>query len=68
MKVFTNRQFAGLWPVGSAAVVVADNAEQAADYLMQKLSEIWLTQEIKPADMIELEMKHGVIILCNGDY
>lgn len=69
MKVFTCATFRGHHPVGTAAVVVADNAEDASMLLMGWLATIGLQQIIKPDQMTEMDAtKLGVRILCDGDY
>ena len=66
MKVWTNNKFEGYWPVGSAAIVIADTAEDAADMLAEELDRIGLWQTVDPSDMEE--MANGVKILCDGNY
>lgn len=72
MRVFTNNTFHGHFPVGSAAVVTACDAEDAALLLTAYLAGIGLIQKdaLKADDMIEL--KHSLTpqirVLCNGDY
>lgn len=69
MKVFTNNKFDGYWPVGSAAVVVADSAASAAGILQNQLNIMGLFQEVSPGDMIELSTtENGCIILFDGNY
>lgn len=70
MKVFTNTEFAGHWPVGTSAAVVAETREDAAKMLDQALKVAQLFQPpINPATMVELDTsKPQVVILQNGDY
>lgn len=68
MKVFYNREFRGHYPVGTSAVVIADNAADAADALEAELCTHGLGQSVSERDMIELEMKPQVVVLQNGDY
>ena len=68
MKVFYNISFNGFYPVGAAAVVKADTAEEAAALLEEELSQIGLAQSVNVEDMIELLPEKGVVILNNGDY
>lgn len=67
MKVFTVNDFTGFWPVGTAAVVVAENEASARKLLEAKLAERRL-----PADgftLHELSTEApSVLILCDGDY
>lgn len=69
MKVYTCKSFSGHWPVGTAAVVVAETADDAADFLEHALEKIGLAQLVSNDEMIELSMKEGTVtILCDGDY
>lgn len=69
MPVYTNNEFIGRWPVGSAAVVTADNPERAAELLAAELTRIGLRQTVKVADMKPFEStQESVAILCDGDY
>lgn len=69
MKVFTNNNFDGYWPVGSAAVVVANGKEEAAEILQNHLNIIGLYQDIPPDDMVELDTaQNGCVILFDGNY
>ena len=69
MKVFTNKTFDGFYPVGSAAVVIADNKEEAAGRLSHQLNHMGMLQSINPDDMIEVNVDSAkVIILCDGNY
>lgn len=68
MKLWTNNQFKGRYPVGTGAVVVADTAEEAADYLSLFLNEIGLPNA-KIEHMEEMPFVDGQVrILCDGDY
>ena len=74
MKVWTNNSFYGFYPVGSAAVVVADTREQAAELLGKKLTEMGLgvagnEPNSKAEDFVELITDtENVVILCDGEY
>lgn len=69
MKVFTNNSFLGHWPTGSAAVVVAESKEEAANALCNTLIGMGLAQPVKPDDMIEVDASQpSVIILHDGEY
>ena len=68
MKIWTNNKFDGYWPVGTAAVVVADTAENAADYLSVFLREKNLP-DAKKEDMEEMNFIDGEVrILSDGNY
>jgi len=68
MKLWTNNEFEGYDPVGTAAVVVADTAEEAAEYLNMFLAEKNLPNTT--ADLMkEMPFVDGQVrILCDGDY
>lgn len=68
MKVFTARNFPGHWPVGTAAVIVAETKERALELLNIELA----NQSLEPAKEEDVEpvrtLKESCTILCNGDY
>lgn len=71
LKVFYNTEFTGHWPVGTAALVVAENAATAAVMLRDELAKQGLDQEVPATHMIELKATGNepqVIILLNGNY
>jgi len=71
MRVWGCNKFKGHYPVGVAAVVVAETAEQAAFYLGEILESRGLEQPeaIDPDDMQELPLEDGqYLILCDGNY
>ncbi len=68
MKLWTNNKFEGFWPVGAGAVVVAETADQAADFLSLFLNEIGL-DNAKEEDMEEMPFVDGQVrILVDGNY
>ena len=68
MKIWTNKKFTGFYPVGTAAVVVARDAESATEYLNLFLAEAGLG-ETTPEDFEEMPHKEGEVrILCDGNY
>jgi hypothetical protein len=69
MPVYTNNDFIGRWPVGSAAVVAADTPERAAELLSAELARIGLRQTVQASDMTPFDSgQESVAILCDGDY
>lgn len=70
MKVWTNNKFTGHYPIGAAAVVVAESAEDAAFYLALEFKKCGLKTEFaKAGDFEELPLKMGhVTVLCDGNY
>lgn len=68
MKLWTNNKFEGFYPVGSAAVVIAETVEDATDYLSFFLNEIGL-ENAEIEDMKEMPLVNGQVrILCDGNY
>lgn len=69
LKVFTCTEFKGHYPVGTAATVVAVDAEDAAMLLTGYLYGLGLGQSINAEQMEELDLtKIGVKILNDGNY
>lgn len=71
MKVFTCTNFHGHYPIGTAAVIVADDKAAALTALLQILSEVGLPQTPEDIDCLvlqEVPMSPGVMILCDGNY
>ena len=71
MKVWTITGFKGHWPVGTAAVVVAENKEHAVQSMVDALLFLGLPQEIEPDQLVELNLDTDtptVRVLCDGDY
>jgi hypothetical protein len=63
--IFVCTDFEGFWPVGTAAVVIADSEQQAREKLMAELLSVGLPQ-IKGFTLREIQ--HGVHILNDGNY
>lgn len=69
MNVWTNNQFSGHWPVGTAAVVVAGTALQAAELLNNELSKCGLGRPATPDQFEKLSTNAPTVrVLCDGDY
>lgn len=69
MKVFTNTHFRGHYPVGTAAVVVAETVEHAAELLEKQLKAIGLPQHVLVEHMNELDTSSASVrVLRDGDY
>lgn len=69
MKVWTNNEFTGFYPVGSAAVVIADDAESAADMLNLRLRGVGLDGDAEASGMCEIALINGnCAILSDGNY
>lgn len=70
MKTFTCNSFKGHWPVGTAAVVCAENWDEAAQKLSAALIGMGLDGKITAQDMIQfpLNERESVRILCDGNY
>ena len=69
MKVWTNNKFSGHYPVGTAAVVIADTAGQAAVVLNDQLEGRGLG---RPATKEQFEQlptnRQTARVLCDGEY
>jgi hypothetical protein len=69
VKVWTCTGFDGHYPVGTAAVVVAETAEQAADELNRELRRRGLAGDVTSDGMRELETETpGALVLADGNY
>ena len=69
MKVWLNNEFQGHYPVGTAAVVAAESAEEAAELLNSALLSIGLSASATATQFEELNtLTQNVIILCDGSY
>ena len=69
IKVWTNTHFEGYYPVGTAAVVVAYTAEQAAELLNDACGKEGLGRPATAQQFTELPcVKPVARILCDGNY
>jgi hypothetical protein len=69
MNVFYCNDFDGHWPVGTAAVIVADSPEDAAKQLERRLEAIGLTQVVRAKQMKPVDTGAPVcIVIRDGDY
>ena len=69
MKVWTNTDFEGHWPVGVAAVVVADTAMQAAELLNNELQKRGLSRSATAEQFASLPTSRPMaVVLRDGDY
>ena len=69
MKVFYNKTFTDHYPVGSAAIVVAADAEDATRLLNATLINEGLKGDCEVKDMVHVNTRHfQAIILCDGNY
>ncbi len=72
LKIWTNTEFVGHYPVGCAAISIfvsaAETKEEAAMYLTTFLCEKGL-EDAKPEDMEEMPFVDGEVrILVDGNY
>lgn len=73
MKVFTCSDFTGVYPVGTAAVVVAADEAAARDLMRAQLMQLAkVSRGYVPSDDFTLQelatdLPH-VVVLCDGDY
>lgn len=69
MKVWYNKGFTGHYPVGTAAVMVADTAEEATQALNDSLVQGGLRGDAKVEDTVQLKtLRPSVVILNDGEY
>lgn len=66
MNYYTNTNFTGHYPVGTAAVVHARSQKEAAERLNAELVKVGLPGDAKPQDMNIFRI--GVRILLDGQY
>jgi hypothetical protein len=68
MNTWTITDFEGHYPVGTAAIVIAENVNMAITILEDKLKQEGLQQQIKPEQLIPMAAgARYVRILNNGD-
>jgi hypothetical protein len=68
MNIYTNTSFTGHWPVGTAAVVRAENAEEAAEILTAELRNHGLRDTVSADEMTPLPKGKCAVVLNDGDY
>ena len=67
MKVFTCNDFKGYWPVGTAAIIVAETEDEAIGELGQRLLDRGLPGIGFSLNELDLSSS-SVLILCDGNY
>jgi hypothetical protein len=70
MKIYVCTNFTGHWPVGSAALVIAEDSEEAERMLRDVLAEE-IPQRTQPPKLWMDEVKpdsKGVTLLNDGNY
>ncbi len=69
MKVYTCTTFEGVWPIGTAAIVVGHDETDARRRLGEELLKSGL-KKLRPEDrVVELDTSIAqAIVLCDGDY
>ena len=72
MAIWVNNTFTGFWPVGTAAVIVADARYEAAEYLSQAITKRGLPPQ-SPNELVvgmsKVKQNNGsVTILNDGNY
>lgn len=70
LRIFTCTNFKGHWPVGSAAVIIAENESDARSELWNTLKSRGLgNDDPSKWELIEIEPTSTQIrILCDGQY
>lgn len=67
MKFFTCTNFDGHYPVGTAAVIIAKDFDEARELLRIELEGHSLDSS-QSLELEEIEVKPQAIILCDGNY
>lgn len=67
MKIFTCNDFKGVWPVGTAALIIAETKEEAEHMLIAELNSRKLYQN-QPFALKEIDQIKQVVILNDGEY
>lgn len=68
MKIFTSNNFHWLWPVPTAAIILADTKEEAEHMLIAELATRGIKQR-SPLSVEELTVDYKkVVILSEGNY
>ena len=68
-NIYTCNKFTGWYPVPTAAVVIADDEEEAANALNEKLVKMGLDGNAEEKDMIYMSSTFNDIrILSDGNY
>ena len=69
MKTFTCNSFTGHYPVGSAAVIVAETRLKAVNSLNKELKSIGLKGDVTEDQLEEVDTtKRHITILSDGNY
>jgi hypothetical protein len=67
MKVFYSDDFPGHWPVGTSAVVVAEDEQQARHLISEELKNHGLSFEGCTLEEVDTATAHAIIIQ-DGEY
>ena len=69
MNVYTCTDFKGHWPVGVAAVIIANDEDDAVTILQRKLAASGLKQDVSPESIKKVDLRWAeAFILNDGDY
>ena len=69
MKVYYCKSFTGRYPVGTAAIILANNIVEAKKLLEIELTNHGLEQEISYSQIMEIDRSRPqALILNDGDY
>lgn len=69
MRVFYTNDFRGHWPVGTAAVIVARNLDEAYVLMTSQLIALGLAKDNSNFTIKELTTDSTqVVVLCDGNY
>jgi hypothetical protein len=67
MRVYVCKDFKGHYPVGTAAVICANDAYEARRLLSNELERVGLVQPVEKLTLKEI-IGYGCTILCDGNY
>jgi len=68
-QIYINKSFEGYYPVGTAAVIIADSAKDAVIMLNEQLTDASLPASARLEDMIEVPFIEGTVAILNdGNY
>lgn len=69
MKLFVNNNFVGFYPIGTAAIVLAESVEEAVDKLKVELEARGLNTVVTQEQFLEINMSESsAIVLRDGNY
>lgn len=67
MNVWTTEEIDGPYGLGTTAVVVAKNAEDAAQLLTDQLAAFGVNQVMSPQDMVKVDTRMPLVRILGGE-